>query len=152
MCDTRLRENSCFIPDDVVGFYRRRYEEDSRRYEEDSHSRRYEEDSRRYEDSLKNPFENKETAVKMILSIYYDYQVAPTEYNDYEPHDPHGLGILEIMCMKLIMFPQHTQHIRTVYGRLADIHERIRNGKGTVSIVDVMCDTFTLCELEDYGL
>lgn len=122
----KKRMNVCYIPEDVVGFYR---SEESRRID---------------------PFENTAIAVKMILSIYYDYQVAPTEYNDYEPHDPHGLGILENICMKLVMFPEHTVHIRTVYEQLHELHEKIRTGR--TDIVTAMNDIFTLRELEDYGL
>jgi len=122
----KKRMNVCYIPEDVVGFYR---SEESQRID---------------------PFESTATAVKMILSIYYDYQVAPTEYNDYEPHDPHGLGIFEIMCMKLVMFPEHTVHIRTVYEQLHELHEKIRTGR--TDIVTAMNGTFTLRELEDYGL
>lgn len=123
---SKNRMNVCYIPEDVVGFYRS--------------------ETNRHID----PFENKATAVKMILSIYYDYQVSPTEYNDYEPHDPHGLGIFETMCMKLVMFPEHTHNIRKVYETLHELHEDIRTGRK--DIVGAMNATFTLRELEDYGL
>ena len=103
-----------------------------------------------YKIPVDNPFVDKQTAIKTILSIYLDYQCLPTEYNDMEPHDPNGLGILEIICMKLLMFPQYTRHIRDVYTKLPLIFEQIV--EKNISIVSVIDEYFTLEQLENYGL
>jgi hypothetical protein len=113
----------CYIPESLTNFYRR---------------------------PLDNPFVDKQTAIRTILSIYLDYQCLPTEHNDMEPHDPNGLGILEMICLKLLMFPQYARHIRDVYSKLPEIYEQIvEKNRSIVSVID---EHFTLEQLENYGL
>jgi hypothetical protein len=98
----------------------------------------------------KDAFINKQNAIKTILSIYLEYQCLPTEINEFEPHDPNGLGIFEMICLKLLMMPKHTRQIRTVYSQIPEIYNRIIEKKQ--NITQVMDDMFSLEQLEDYGL
>lgn len=113
----------CYIPESLDGFYKQ---------------------------SNLNPFKDKATAIKTILSIYLDYQCLPTEHNDMEPHDPNGLGILEMICLKLIMFPEHTRHMREFYSKLPEFYEDILEKR--TNILRIMNEHLTLEELESYGL
>ena len=113
----------CYIPEALVGYYKK---------------------------TIDNPFIDKTTAIKTILSIYLDYQCIPTEHNDMEPHDPHGLGILEMMCLKLVMFPEHTQHIRQFYTILPDIYQQILEKKK--NIIEIIDENFSIDELQSYGI
>ncbi len=113
----------CYIPESLEGYYKKH---------------------------MDNPFKDKATAIKTILSVYLDYQCLPTEHNDMEPHDPNGLGILEMICLKLIMFPDYTRRMRDLYARLPELYERILEGKTT--ILHIIDEQITLDELESYGL
>ena len=94
-------------------------------------------------------FRDKETAIRAILSVYLDYRCIPTELNDNEPEDPLGLGILEILCLKLIAMPTHTRIIRDTYQKLDEMYNSIV--KQRVSIEKVIDQNFTLDQLRDYG-
>jgi len=113
----------CYIPETLQGFYKK---------------------------NIDNAFIDKITAIKTILSIYLDYQCLPTEFNEHEPHDPKGLGILEMLCLKLIMFPEHTRHIREMYSKLPEFYQQIFEKKK--NIIQIIDENFTLDELESYGL
>jgi len=113
----------CYIPESLIGYYKK---------------------------NIDNAFKDKKTAIKTILSIYLDYQCLPTKHNDQEPHDPNGLGILEMLCLKLIMFPEHTRHIRELYSKLPDIYEHIIEKKK--NIVQIIDENFTIDELQSYGI
>lgn len=115
----------CYIPDQLINYYKSPNAE-------------------------KDAFVNKQNAIKTILSIYMDYQCVPTEINEFEPHDPNGLGIFEMICLKLLMMPKHTREIRTIYSHLPEIYVRIIEKKQ--NIIQVMDDTFSMEQLEDYGL
>lgn len=114
----------CYIPEELINYYKKPCAE-------------------------KNAFCDKRTAVRTILSIYLEYQCLPTELNNYEPHDPNGLGIFETICLKLVMMPKHTRHVRTIYSQISEIYEKIVDKRQ--NIIAVMEDTFSLEELEDYG-
>jgi hypothetical protein len=113
----------CYIPDNLEGYYKK---------------------------TIDNPFKDKITAIKTILSIYLDYQCLPTEHNEQEPHDPNGLGILEMLCLKLIMFPEHTRHIRDFYSKLPDFYQQVLDKKK--NIIQIIDEHFTIEELESYGI
>ena len=123
--NTQMEKPICYIPDELANYYKKPGME-------------------------KNAFSDKRTAIRTILSIYMEYQCIPTDLNDHEPHDPNGLGIFEMICLKLLMMPKHTRHVRTIYSQLSDIYEKIVNKRQ--NIISVMEDTFSLEELEDYGL
>ncbi len=99
---------------------------------------------------LQHPFRDKQTAIKSILSIYLEYQCLPTEHNDMEPHDPNGLGIFEMICLKLSMMPKHARKMRCMYMQLPEIYEKVVEKHQ--NIISVMDEAFSLEELADYGL
>ena len=94
-------------------------------------------------------FVDKKRAIEAILSVYLDYRCLPTEFNDNEPEDPHGLGILEILCLKLITMPTHTRLIREIYAKLDGMYDDII--KRGVPIEKVIEQNFSLEQLRDYG-
>jgi len=116
-----MEKPKCYIPTSLTGFHNR----------------------------VKEPFVDIDTAVRSVLSVYLDYRCLPSEHNDREPDDPNGMGIFELICIKLIMCPEFSAHARKVYSVLDTIYERIVS-KGESSI-SVMKETFTLDELKYYG-
>ena len=122
--DETMEKPKCYIPKKLAGFYRKHPED--------------------------YIMADKERTINAILSVYLDYRCLPTEYNENEPDDPAGLGILELICIKCIANPEFTRRIREVYSNLDTLYtDIVEKNKPFAKVLD---DNFTHGELLYYGI
>jgi len=95
------------------------------------------------------PFVDKKTAVKSVLSVYLHYRCIPNEDNDFEPQDPVGLGIIECIILKLIQFPEYTKQMRLLFEQIDNLLIEIVDNK--INLEKTLDDIFTLEQLRSYG-
>jgi hypothetical protein len=91
---------------------------------------------------------DKEFVAKEILAVYYHYCVDANDDNNHIPVDISGLDVIECICVKLLVNPRHSYHIRGVMSNLHTTHKLIIGNR--ITLLDSLLILFTEEELIDY--